>query len=56
MRDVRLRGSYQRAVRAPNIGELFAPQAVGWTGRQDPCAGATPGPRSQGESLRRRAA
>ncbi len=40
--DIRLRGSYQRAVRAPNIGELFAPQAVGLDGTTDPCAGATP--------------
>jgi iron complex outermembrane recepter protein len=38
VRDVRLRGSYQRAVRAPNIGELFAPQAVGLDGSVDPCA------------------
>ena len=42
VRDVRLRGSYQRAVRAPNIGELFAPQAVGLDGSIDPCAGAKP--------------
>ena len=42
VRDVRFRGSYQRAVRAPNIGELFAPQAVGLDGSIDPCSGATP--------------
>ncbi len=42
VRDVRLRGSYQRAVRAPNIGELFSPQAVGLDGSIDPCAGAAP--------------
>jgi len=40
--DVRLRGSYQRAVRAPNIGELFTPQAVGLDGSIDPCSTATP--------------
>ena len=40
VRDVRLRGSYQRAVRAPNISELFTPQTVGLDGSQDPCAGA----------------
>ncbi len=40
--DLRVRGSYQRAVRAPNIGELFFPQAVGLDGTTDPCAGATP--------------
>jgi outer membrane receptor protein involved in Fe transport len=40
--DLRLRASYQRAVRAPNIGELFFPQAVGLDGTTDPCAGAAP--------------
>jgi outer membrane receptor protein involved in Fe transport len=38
IRDVRVRGSYQRAVRAPNIGELFSAQAVGLDGAHDPCA------------------
>ena len=37
--DIRLRGSFQRAVRAPNIGELFTPQAVGLDGSHDPCSG-----------------
>ena len=38
---VRIRGIYQRAVRAPNIFELFSP-VVGATGSlsSDPCAGA----------------
>lgn len=36
--DVRLRASYNRAVRAPNIQELFAPQFVGLDGANDPCA------------------
>lgn len=40
--DLRLRASYQRAVRAPNIGELYTPQAVGLDGSIDPCSGATP--------------
>jgi iron complex outermembrane recepter protein len=35
--DVRLRGSYNRAVRAPNIQELFGPQFVGLDGSNDPC-------------------
>jgi iron complex outermembrane receptor protein len=40
--DIKLRGSASRAVRAPNIRELFAPQTIGlWSG-SDPCAGATP--------------
>jgi iron complex outermembrane recepter protein len=38
VRDVRVRGGFNRAVRAPNIGELFAPQAVGLDGSVDPCA------------------
>jgi iron complex outermembrane receptor protein len=41
-----LRGGYNRAVRAPNAVELFAPQTTGlWSGA-DPCAGAlaTSGP------------
>ena len=38
VKDVRLRGSFQRAVRAPNIGELFAPSSVGLDGSVDPCA------------------
>ena len=37
IRDVRIRGSYNRAVRAPNIQELFAPQFVGLDGSNDPC-------------------
>jgi len=40
--DVRFRGTFQRAVRAPNVVELFAPQSVGLDGNTDPCAGATP--------------
>jgi iron complex outermembrane recepter protein len=40
--DVRVRGSYQRAVRAPNIGELYAAAAVNLDGSEDPCTGAKP--------------
>jgi iron complex outermembrane receptor protein len=39
VRDVRFRGSYNRAVRAPNIVELFSAQSVGLAGSTDPCAG-----------------
>jgi len=39
IRDIRFRGSYNRAVRAPNIQELFAPQFTGLDGSVDPCAG-----------------
>jgi iron complex outermembrane receptor protein len=38
LRDIRFRGSYQRAVRAPNIGELYSPTAVALDGSLDPCA------------------
>jgi len=38
-----LRGNYQRAVRAPNIQELFTPVSTGLTNLAiDPCAGAAP--------------
>jgi outer membrane receptor protein involved in Fe transport len=39
IRDVRFRAAYNRAVRAPNIQELFSPQFVGLDGGTDPCAG-----------------
>ena len=38
--DILARASYNRAVRAPNVVELFATQAVGLGGTVDPCAGA----------------
>jgi len=38
IQDVRFRASYNRAVRAPNIQELFATQFVGLDGSEDPCA------------------
>src|SRR4051812_44737766 len=41
VRDVRLRASYNRAVRAPNIQELFAPVHVQLDGARDDCAGHT---------------
>lgn len=38
---LRFRGMFQRAVRAPNIGELFAPQVTGLGNlAADPCQGA----------------
>jgi outer membrane receptor protein involved in Fe transport len=40
--DLRLRASYNRAVRAPNVVELFAPQTLGIGLGHDPCAGANP--------------
>lgn len=39
---IRFRGVYARAVRAPNVVELFSPQSIGLFGGVDPCAGANP--------------
>jgi len=36
--QVRIRGNYNRAVRAPNISELFSPQSEGFPGAVDPCS------------------
>ncbi|MWV28237.1 TonB-dependent receptor plug domain-containing protein [Aurantiacibacter rhizosphaerae] len=36
--DITFRGQYQRAVRAPNVGELFQGSAIGFPGANDPCA------------------
>jgi outer membrane receptor protein involved in Fe transport len=41
VRGFRLRGSHQRAVRAPNIVDLFAPLIQDFFGR-DPCVGISP--------------
>lgn len=39
---LRVRTGFNRAVRAPNVAELFTPSSLGlWSG-SDPCAGATP--------------
>lgn len=40
--DLRLRGSYNRAIRAPNVSELFNSQGIGNVAGNDPCAGANP--------------
>ncbi|MDE1145926.1 MAG: TonB-dependent receptor [Azospirillaceae bacterium] len=40
--DIRFRGSYNRAVRAASISELFSPVTLGNVAAQDPCAGASP--------------
>ena len=39
IRDIRFRGGYNRAVRAPTLQDLFAPQLVALDGTNDPCAG-----------------
>src|SRR4030095_4107719 len=41
IKEVRFRAAYNRAARAPNIQELFAPQFVGLDGSKDPCSGHT---------------
>lgn len=40
VKDIRFRAAYNRAVRAPNIQELFATQIVGLDGSTDPCSGS----------------
>jgi iron complex outermembrane recepter protein len=37
--QIRLRGNFNRAVRAPNVNDLFAPLTNGFPGAQDPCSG-----------------
>ncbi len=41
IRDIRFRGAFNRAARAPNIQELFATPTVGLNGASDPCSGHT---------------
>ena len=40
--DVKLRGGYNRAVRAPSISDLLAPAVVGAGGTADPCWSSAP--------------
>jgi outer membrane receptor protein involved in Fe transport len=42
IQDVRLRGGYNRAVRVPNLDELYLPATVGAGGTADPCWGSQP--------------
>ena len=42
---LRFRGAFNRAVRAPNVGELYSAQTQGFTGGTDPCS-VTAGNRS----------
>ncbi len=42
VRDIRFRGSFTQAVRAPNIAELFTTATVTPGGTVDPCAGPAP--------------
>lgn len=36
--DLRFRAQYNRAVRAPNVGDLFSPATNGFPGATDPCS------------------
>lgn len=36
--QIRLRGNFNRAVRAPNVGDLFQPLVNGFPGASDPCS------------------
>jgi outer membrane receptor protein involved in Fe transport len=38
-RDITIRGGYNRAVRAPTVQDLFAPNRVALDGSTDPCSG-----------------
>src|SRR5271168_3220773 len=51
IRDIRFRGGYNRAIRAPAIGELFAPSVIGAGGTADPCWGAAVGGLVNGHTL-----
>jgi iron complex outermembrane receptor protein len=43
VRDIKFRGAYNKAVRAPNISELFTPLSSGLTNlASDPCSGLAP--------------
>jgi iron complex outermembrane receptor protein len=52
--DIRFRGGYNRAVRAPNIAELFAQDFVALDGSLDPCASSSgsPAPATAGQCAR----
>jgi outer membrane receptor protein involved in Fe transport len=42
VRDITFRAQYQRAVRAPNVQELFGGASVGFPAATDPCSSRTP--------------
>jgi iron complex outermembrane recepter protein len=43
LKDVKIRAGYNRAVRAPSVGDLFAPAVIGAGGTADPCWGPVVG-------------
>jgi outer membrane receptor protein involved in Fe transport len=42
IQDIRFRAGYNKAIRAPNINELYTPAVVGAGGTADPCWGSAP--------------
>ena len=42
VRDITFRGNYSRAVRAPNVNDLFAGNSVNFPGATDPCSDRSP--------------
>jgi iron complex outermembrane receptor protein len=51
IKDVRLRAGFNRAVRAPSVGDLFSPAVIGAGGTADPCWGAAVGGLVNGHTL-----
>jgi outer membrane receptor protein involved in Fe transport len=51
VKDVKFRGGYNRAVRAPSVGDLYTPQSVGAGGAADPCWGPAVNGLVQGHTL-----
>jgi outer membrane receptor protein involved in Fe transport len=51
IQSLRLRGGYNRAIRAPSIGDLYAPAVIGSGGSADPCWGPAVNGLVQGHSL-----
>ena len=49
--DFRIRAGYNRAVRAPNLTELFAERYVGLDGSVDPCATSSGSPAAKSAAL-----
>ncbi len=51
IKDARLRAGFNRAVRAPAVGDLFAPAVIGAGGTADPCWGPAVGGLVNGHDL-----
>jgi outer membrane receptor protein involved in Fe transport len=51
VQDIKFRGGYNRAIRAPSIGDLYAPSTIGAGGAADPCWGEATNGLVQGHSL-----